>query len=287
MHFRTTTTAAAIGTLLAALLLTGCTASGGDDPLPRPTGHAAPSASATPKADGGTDDADGTQETVSAEQAVATGTVVAETDVVSPSGKTAVHVRIVANDRGTFDARLSGYRTTEPQPMSLEFRSGSAEPGDGYDGAAVDRVAWTAGEQPPATVSMSDAGVSPDWLQSVVLVPTPSEDGDDADRPWVGSVLAAGKLTWTLPNPYPGLHATLGPARPGAYGYAFGADGKALLGTTGTPVRYRVQEGDDLTTVVERFGLTAEQIQWLNPRLRLGGDELIAAVDLNLDPATR
>jgi len=289
MHHVRTTTTAATGTLLAALLLTGCTAFGGDDPLPTPTGHAAPSGTATPLGDDDSkSDTDGTAETVTERQAVPTGTVVAETDAVSASGETAIHVRVLANDRGTFDAHLSGYRTTRPQPMALEFRRGAAEPGDGWDGAALDRVAWTADEQAPATVSLADAGTHPDWLRSVVLVPAQSVDGDDTDRPWVGTVLAVGALRWSIPNPYPDLRVTTSVARPGAYGYAFDASDQVLAGTDGTPVRYRVTKGDDRTTVLERFGLTSDELDWLNPRLEDSSrDRLVEGVDINLDPASR
>lgn len=285
MHFRTTTTAAATGTLLAALLLTGCTAFSGDDPLPTPTGHAAPTTTATPRAAEGPD---GTSQTVTDRQAVPAGTVVAETDAVSRSGETAVHVRVVANDRGDFTAELSGYRTTQPQPMSLEFRRGLAQPGDGWDGAALDRVAWAADEQPPATVTLADAGAYPDWVHSVVLVPAASDSGDDADRPWVGTVLGVGALQWSIPDPHPDLRVVAGAARPGAYGYAFDAADEALTGTTGTPVRYRVTRGDDRATVLERFGLTSDELDWLNPRLEgTSRDSLIEGDDLNLDPAAR
>lgn len=290
MHHIRTATTAATGTLLAALLLTGCTAFGGDDPLPKPTGNAAPTGAAMPRPSSGPDgdDSDSTTQTVTERQAVPTGTVVAETDAVSESGETAIHVRVVANDGGKFTAQLSGYRTTQPQPMSLDFRRGPAEPGDGWENDALDRVTWTAGEQPPATVSLAAAGSHPDWLGSVVLVPANSEDGDDSDRPWVGTVLAVGALRWSIPNPYPDLHVTTSAARPGAYGYAFDASDEVLPDTAGTPVRYRVATGDDRTTVLERFGLTSDQLDWLNPRLEdTSRDRLVEGEELNLDPAAR
>lgn len=275
-HVRTTT----IAPLLAAPLLTGCTAFGGDDPLPKPTGHTAPSASATPKTDGGTDDADRTQKTVTAEQAVAPGTVVAETDVVSPSGKTAVHVRVVANDRGTFDAQLSGYRTTNPQPMRLEFRHRPAKPLDGADGSVRETVEWDAAVAPPASFTMGQAGPRPDYLRSVVLVPATTADEDSSKRPWAGSVLAAADLTWKIPNPYPDLRVTVGKDRPGAYGIVTDVDGR--------PANYLVAHGDELSTVAERFGITPEQVQWMNPLMEPRDDDwLLEGSTLNIDPARR
>lgn len=275
---------ALVGT--SALLLTGCSLFGDDAPLPKPTGHAAPSASATQAPVAGSGTTGDTAQAVAAPQAVPAGTVVAETDAVSKSGDTSIHVRVVANDHGTFDAQLSGYRTTQPQPMSVEFRR-TAQFGDGYDGRAVATTRWDAQAQPPGTVSLSDAGADPDWLRTVVLVPVQS-DGDDSDRPWVQKVLAIGTLSWSIPDPEPDLHVTLGAARPGAYGYAFDADDQTLRGTTGTPVAYRVNEGDDQTTIAERFGITVEQLQWLNPQMPTSGkDWVLAGSWLNLDPATR
>ena len=267
---RTGTTTAVVGTVLVGLLLTGCTAFGGDDDVPEPTRRAA---ERTPAADPST----GTEQ-VRTEQALPAGTVVAETDAVSQSGDTAVRVRIVANGRGRFDAQLSDYRTTNPQPMTLEFRR-SAEYGDTWDSASMGTITWQADAAVPATVSLAEAGSWPDFLRAVVLVPAAS-GADDSDRPWVGSVLAVGALSWRLPAPFPDVHVTVGADRPGAYGTVDDRDG--------VPSRYRVAHGDDHTTVAERFGITVPELQWLNPTMEVRGDGwLYEDTTLNLDPATR
>ncbi|MDP9737365.1 LysM peptidoglycan-binding domain-containing protein [Curtobacterium sp. 260] len=271
---------------MSTLLLTGCSVFGDDAPLPKPTGHAAPSASATPGPVDGSGAAGDTAQPVAAPQAVPAGTVVAETDAVSKSGDTSIHVRVVANDHGTFDAQLSGYRTTQPQPMSVQFRR-TAQHGDGGDSEAVATTRWGTDGQPPATVSLADGGPYPDWLHTVVLVPDQS-DGDDSDRPWVHKVLAIGKLSWSIPNPDPDLNVTLGKARPGAYGYAFDADDETLRGTDGVPVSYRVNEGDDQSTIAKRFGITVDQLRWLNPTMQTRGNGWVLAGSwINLDPASR
>lgn len=272
-HVRTTTTAATVGTIVAALLLTGCTASGGDDAVPEP--------SRTTTADSRTPvDADAAPDTTATptKQAVPTGTVVAETDVVSKSRKTSMHVRVVANEDGGYDAAFSDYRTTDPQPMTVEFRR-SADYGDPRD-SAVGQVTWTKDTDVPAGVGLSQAGAYPDWLHAVVLVPAASADGQsDADRPWVGTVLALGTLRWNLPQPYPDLKVTAGKDRPGAYG--------AVSNRAGRPATYRVAQGDETATVAERFGITQDELQWLNPTLTLTGSRLYEGSALNLDPAAR
>lgn len=273
-------TTAVIGTVLTGLVLTGCTALDGDHSVPKPTRQAAEDAS------GQTPQPAPTLRTAGTKQAVPTGTVVAETDAVSKSGETSIHVRVVAAAGGTFDAQLSGYRTTEPQPMSIEFRR-TAKYGDYWDHEAVAATTWVPNDDAPATVDLSRAGSDPDWLHDVVLVPAPSGTDDDSERPWVGTVLAIGALSWKIPDPFPDLHVTLGKDRPGAYGFVFDGAGKRLT-DSGTPATYQVAHGDDQTTVAKRFGISIAELRWLNPTMRVHDDGWIYEdTTLNLDPATR
>lgn len=273
---------AVTGTVLTGLLLAGCTAFGGDDSVPEPTRQASVDGRAgTPAPDATT----GTEQ-VRSEQAVPSGTVVAETDAVSKSGDTSIHVRVVADDHGTFEAQLSGYRTTEPQPMTVEFRR-TAEYGDFWDNAAVAATTWEPDADAPTTVSLAPAGSFPDWLHDVVLVPAPAQDAASDTRPWVGSVLAIGALDWAIPNPFPDLRVSVGKDRPGAYGFVFDADGKRLT-DDGTPSTYQVAHGDDQTTVAKRFGITIPALRWLNPTMKVRDNGWIYEdTTLNLDPATR
>jgi hypothetical protein len=270
-----TTTTAAIGSALVGLLLAGCTAFGGDDAIPTPSRQAAErTAEPGPAPTLATDPVE-----IEVEQVLPTGTVAAETDVVSPSGETSIHVRVVANESGTFDAQLSHYRTTNPQPMRLEFRHRSAKPLDGEDGAVRDFVEWDA-VHPPASFTMGQSGPRPDYLRSVVLVPATVADEDSSARPWAGSVLAAADLTWHIPNPYPDLRVTVGKDRPGAYGIVTDVDGR--------PANYLVAHGDELSTVAERFGVTPAQVQWMNPFMEQRDDDwLLEGSTLNIDPARR
>lgn len=270
---RRTTTTAAVGVVVTALLLTGCTAFGGDGAVPKPTRTAAADSRTQVDAE-----AEPTETATPTKQAVPTGTVVAETDAVSKSRETSMHVRVVANEDGGYDAEFSDYRTTNPQPMTVEFRR-SADYGD-PEAEGIGQVTWTKDIDAPAGVGLSQAGAFPDWLHTVVLVPAASTDGQsDADRPWVGTVLALGTLQWNLPQPYPELRVTAGAERPGAYGAVSDRDGR--------PATYRVVQGDETATVVERFGITQDELQWLNPTLTLTGSQLYEGSALNLDPAAR
>ncbi|WP_144765961.1 LysM domain-containing protein [Curtobacterium sp. 9128] len=256
--------------------LTGCTALVGHEPLPTPTRTTA----ATPGPHGST-----TGKSVSSVSldppALAAGTVVTETDLTSPSGKTSVHVQVVANSRGTFDVHLSGYRTTNPQAMTIQFSEDVPKPGDGPDQRTWGATQWSAASGPPATAKLSDAGTRPDFLRSVSLVPTLIDDGDGSTpAPWAGHVLAVAPLTWSVPNPYPNLAVTVGAAGPGAYGVVQDADGR--------PSTYLVAHGDDLTTVAKRFGISVAQLRWLNPAMETrNGDWILENTTLNLNPAAR
>ncbi|MGL3201003.1 hypothetical protein ACSW7Y_15840 [Curtobacterium flaccumfaciens] len=260
-------------TAVTVLLVSGCSLFGGDDSVTAPTRTAAAgpdgggSRTATPAP--------------SATPVLAPGAVAAETDVVSKSGDTSLHVRIVQRADGLFDAELSDYRTTNPQPIALQFRHRPATFTEGDDPSVRGQAQWN-GSVPPSTVELDDAGRTPDYLSSAVLVPMPNADGSESDdRPWVGSVLAVGSLDWTLPNPYPQLEVTVGEARPGAYGW--------VRDTDGTPTTYGVAHGDELSTVSKRFGLTPAQLRWLNPYLETRGAEewLLEDSTLNIDPANR
>lgn len=265
-------TAVALLSVVAATTLAGCSVFDGPDPVPTPTRLAVQGPDATERPE--------PSAAPTIDQLLPVGTVAAETDVVSESRDTSIHVRVTADDDGVFTVHLSDYRTTNPQPMSLQFRHRVAAFQDGNDSSARGLVDWTAASGPPDSYAL-DAGVRPDYLASAVLVPTPSIDGSgDADRPWIGSVLAVGELSWRIPNPYPDLRVSVGDARPGAYGNVRTVDG--------TPRWYTVAHGDDLTTVSKRFGVTPEQLEWMNPYVDFAGNRwLEEGAAVNISPADR
>lgn len=274
---RAATTMAA-GTLVLALALSGCTLlHGGDDRVPKP---ARTSSATGPDAD---PTADPTVESVSLDPPTMTpGTLLTETDLTSPTGRTTIHVRVVVGDDGAFTTELSGYRSTEAQAMTLEFRRTVPNPGDGFD-VEYGQVQWAAGAQPPASSRLSGVGARPDFLRSVVLVPTLVTDaeGDIADQhDWTGHVLAVAPLTWHVPSPYPDLQVTIGKARPGAYGIV------SALGSRQHD--YLVAHGDDQITVAKRFGITVPELRWMNPDMQVAPNGWLTEGDhLNLDPTGR
>lgn len=269
---------ALVGSAALVVTLSGCSLlRGGDDPLPGPSRAAStPSAAPTDAAP----DPDIENAALNPPR-IAAGTLLTETDVISPTGRTSIHVRVLADADGTFRTELSGWRSTESQAMTLEFRRSVPKPSDGY-GTPYGQVQWAAGQTPPASTRLDGVGARPDFLESVVLMPTVTTDSDGSvdSASWAGHVLAVAPLTWHVPTPYPDMHVTLGEARPGAYGIVSAQGGRSA--------DYLVAHGDDQVTVAKRFGVSIPELRWMNPDMRtLNGEWLIEGTHLNLDPQGR
>jgi hypothetical protein len=112
-----------------------------------------------------------------------------------------------------------------------------------------------------------------------VLVLTPN-DGSSNDDYCTPSKMGVARLTWQRPAAYRELRAV-------DHGRTEGAQGTLQL-FRGRPEAYTVAPNDQLTEVARRFGLTAEQVLYLNPRRRHGTDpKLYVDETLNLDPDNR
>jgi hypothetical protein len=209
----------------------------------------------------------------------AADTVVTEAQVTSPSGDTSIHVQVVANGNDTYRVELSGYRSTVSQPMSIEFRDDVPHTGDGWDPGAVGVRRWEAGEAPTAQYALSAAGRDPSYLRSVVLVPLVADDATSTPS-WANHVLAVAPLTWKVGPEYPDLHVTVGKSVPGAYGIV-------TNNAAGVPSVYLVAHGDEARVVAKRFGITVDQLEWMNPTVYRQDDWLFEGTTLNLDPADR
>lgn len=94
-----------------------------------------------------------------------------------------------------------------------------------------------------------------------------------------GSVLATASLTWNLPHMDMELEVI-------DHGSSAGARGETALADDGTPVSYRVAAGDTAIGITARFGVTKDELEWLNPD-RLPGRMLLEDITLNLSPESR
>lgn len=94
-------------------------------------------------------------------------------------------------------------------------------------------------------------------------------------------VFAAAAITWTLPSAFPGL-------KPVDHGVVTYAHGRTI--TDGGVLAYYIPNPYDTVYMVSRrFGLTEDQVVWLNPELLMDSPqpELTIGVGVNLDPARR
>jgi hypothetical protein len=278
MHTRTSTlTAAGAATIALTLTLGGCSLLGNDDaPLPKPTSTSADRRAQTSQ----TDDDSPSPTPTPTTPPIPEGTVGAEADVVSPSGETAVHVKVVANGADGWDVELSGYRSTIDQPMSIEFRRTVPKPTDGYGSPVGQVYGWESGApKPEYSLDLTDS--YPIYVRSVVLIPRATDAQYAAQQApsWVDHVLAVAPLTWNVTSPYPDLHVTETKAVPGAYGTVTERDG--------APWSYLVAHGDEARSVAKRFGITVPELEWLNPVTSRDDHWLFEGTTLNLSPAGR
>ncbi|BDZ51537.1 hypothetical protein GCM10025867_37780 [Frondihabitans sucicola] len=214
--------------------------------------------------------------------AVPRGTVVAEGDVASPKGSIHFHYRMVADGDNTYSAQYSGFTSTLPVPVSATLIDIAPKVGDGltYHGVGDHRLGGpTTTAAPTSTASLGGSG-QPSYLGTLVTYSSaPSESGVPTE---IGpnKVLAVTSIRWSIPVRQSNVH----PVDHGTRPYAAGA----LTATTarGTPKQYRVATGDTTAEVAARFGISTEDLIWLNANLEVFGDQqyLYASTTLNLDP---
>jgi hypothetical protein len=94
-----------------------------------------------------------------------------------------------------------------------------------------------------------------------------------------GVVFAAAPMTWSIPDFFPGLTVKDSGPRPYARGTVTSYDGR--------PASYAVWGNDNSQAVADRFGITLDQLFYLNPQLRRGDTTLLYDTRLNLSVAYR
>ena len=133
----------------------------------------------------------------------------------------------------------------------------------------------TAGKTEFSMTAAAGLTSDPSWMRTALIwLPAPVDAGPDEPR---GTALGVAALTWALPDMRPGLTVTDTGTQPAAAGTV------ALIGDV--PSSYEVAGGDVLAAIGARFGVSTEDLIWLNPgrgdRFALKGETL------NLDRAAR
>ncbi|WP_348790005.1 LysM domain-containing protein [Leifsonia sp. NPDC080035] len=271
------------------LALAGCALFGGGGPAAKPTRTATPTPTATAAP------ADATRTTGTATPSasptpppppptltpVPQGTVVAEGDVASPKGSIHYHYRVVANGDNTYTAQFTRFTSTVPVPISATFLEIAPSVGDGltYHGVGDHQLGG------PTTSPASSSGTlgtesQPSYLAALVTYSSaPSATGVPVEL-GPGKVLAVDTVHWSVPVRQSNVH-------PVDHGAAANAGGTVTATTaSGAPKRYKVAPGDTTDAVAQRFGITVQDLIWLNAENgTLGaGQTLYATTLLNLDP---
>ena len=310
MHTRTTRTAAVAAALALTMTVGGCSLlRGGEDALPAPSRStsATPTPTPTPSATAGTDAAGQTEADLLRESAsprpptaapteaprpaptmssIPPGTVVSEGDVASPKGSVHFHFRVVADQDDRFAVQYSGFTSTLPVPVSASFLRVTPAVGDGmsHTGDGDHQLGGaTATPGPTVSVPMAQAGHDPSFLGALVTYSSATPDAAVPVEIGPSKVLAVTPLSWSVPARTTNVHPTDGGAAANATG--------TVPSTTdsGAPASYVVAPDDLIGDVAARFGLSVEDLVWLNPSLTVFGDQqyLYEGTTMNLDPLRR
>ncbi|MCU1409507.1 MAG: hypothetical protein JWR04_214 [Rhodoglobus sp.] len=235
-----------IGSLVVVVLLAGCTAPPPPiDPEPTPTAVSLGPVG-TVLAVGEFDPADGV-----------TGTVEL---TVAPGGRTRVSI---IGFTSTLPAEAS--LQLSPYPLTAERR-------------CIDGFAFDLG-LPPYDNDKLDldltkfGGDDPSFLDGAVIS-MGLRDGLGCVR----TILARAPFAWSIPDMRPGLTVI-------DSGTASGAHGAVVTDADGAPVEYTVASGDVYSAIADRFGISVDDLDYLNPYRNEDG--AIADEVLNLDRDNR
>jgi LysM repeat protein len=202
--------------------------------------------------------------------------------VASPKGSIHFHYAVVANGDNTYSAEYSGFTSTVPVPISVTLLDVAPHVGDGltYHGVGDHQLGGPATTATPASSAVLNSAGPPSYL--IALVTYSSATSSDGIPVELGpnKVLAVNSVQWSIPARQTNVHPSDGGTR--AY-----ASGKVTTTTaTGAPKRYLVAPGDITAVVAQRFGISVEDLIWLNANLEVFGDQqyLYEGTTLNLDP---
>lgn len=210
------------------------------------------------------------------------GTIVAEGDVASPKGSIHFHYQMVANGDNTYSAQYSGFTSTVPVPISVTLLQIPPKVGDGltYHGVGDHQLGGpTTTVAPNSSVSLGSVG-QPSYLIALVTYSSATSPNGIPVELGPNKVLAVNTVNWSIPERQSNVH----PVDGGSRTYASGS----VTATTasGAPKRYLVAPDDITAVVAQRFGISVEDLIWLNANLQVFGSQqyLYEGTTLNLDP---
>ena len=210
------------------------------------------------------------------------GTVVAAGDVASPKGSIHFHYAMISNGDNTYSAQYSGFTSTVPVPISVTLIDVAPKVGDGltYHGVGDHQLGGpTTGTTPTSSAILNSVG-PPSYLGTLVTYSSTTTTSGIPVELGPNKVLAVNSVQWAIPVRQSNVH----PSDGGTRTYASGT--VTATTATGAPRRYLIAPGDLTAVVAKRFGISVEDLIWLNANLEVFGSEqyLYEGTTLNLDP---
>jgi hypothetical protein len=210
------------------------------------------------------------------------GTVVAAGDVASPKGSIHFHFHVIADGDNTYSAQYSGFTSTLPVPVSVTFIAIPPKVGDGltYHGVGDHQLGGpTKTAAPVSSVSLGNVG-QPAYLTTLVVYSSAASASGVPTEIGPNKVLAVKAVYWSIPVRQTNVHPVDGGTR------AFASGTVTAKTASGAPKRYLIAPGDITSVVAKRFGISIEDLIWLNANLQVFGNQqyLYKGTTLNLDP---
>ncbi|MFE5671580.1 LysM peptidoglycan-binding domain-containing protein [Agromyces sp. NPDC056523] len=260
---------------MAALILTAATGCAVAVPGPAPSDAAIPATADPVSASEAT-----SSEVPPSLSDVTAGTVIASGAFLGRGTDGRIEITANGADHG-FDVALIGVSPAPPNGTSLELNALPATATDeelqqGFS-YYTDNPLQQVADQTLAMPSSGYGGFEtndPSYMRTAVI--WAASPGAPVG---LGSVVATAALTWDLPDMNPGLAVV-------DRGPDDGARGAVTLAPDGTPSTYRVAWGDTPDGITERFGITLDDLEWLNPD-RLTTRLVLADLTLNLARGSR
>ncbi len=218
-----------------------------------------------------------TQPVPSTKPVATTSVTVATGTLTSPDHATSGSVKIEKTD-GLFSITVSNFTTSHSGQVLLLLN----EPETTVCELAP--YAWIGpGAAPESILTALLPSGPPGWTDPSNFVALTIAQNDPAGTE--GCYLkgiATAPLTWTLANPRPSLRPTDFGARSGAQG--------TVTSSNGVPASYLVAADDTYTDIAARFGISIDDLEYLNPdwtQVDYAHPPAISGTHLNLDPAKR
>jgi LysM repeat protein len=189
---------------------------------------------------------------------------------------------MVANGDNTFSAHYLGFTSTVPVPISVTLLQVPPNVGDGlsYHGVGDHLLGGpTTTAAAASSVRLASAG-PPSYLGTLVTYSSATSTSGIPVELGPNKILAVSTVHWAIPARQTNVH----PVDKGTRAYASGTVTSKT--TAGAPRRYLVASGDITAVVAQRFGISVEDLIWLNANLQVFGSEqyLYEGTTLNLDP---